>query len=57
MMIMILIPRDYLYDFSCTDITNMFYKVYLDGFTNEDGSVNWLHSAASVEGYLPIQQF
>ena len=31
-------PRDYLYDFSCTDITNMFYKAYLDGFTNEDGS-------------------
>lgn len=45
-------PRDYLYDFSCTDITNMFYKVYLDGFTNEDGSVNWLPGAASVEGIL-----
>ena len=30
----------------------MFYKVYLDGFTNEDGSVNWLPGAASVEGIL-----
>lgn len=28
------------------------YKVYLDGFTNEDGSVNWLPGAASVEGIL-----
>lgn len=45
-------PEDYLYDFSWTDITNMFYKVYLDGFTNEDGSVNWLPGAASVEGIL-----
>lgn len=45
-------PKDYLYDFSWTDITNMFYKVYLDGFTNEDGSVNWLPGAASVEGIL-----
>lgn len=44
--------EDYLYDFSWTDITNMFYKVYLDGFTNEDGSVNWLPGAASVEGIL-----
>ena len=30
----------------------MFYRVYLDGFTNEDGSVNWLPGAASVEGIL-----
>ena len=45
-------PKDYLYDFSWTDITNMFYRVYLDGFTNEDGSVNWLPGAASVEGIL-----
>lgn len=45
-------PEEYLYDFSWTDITNMFYKVYLDGFTNEDGSVNWLPGAASVEGIL-----
>ena len=45
-------PKDYLYDFSWTDITNMFYKVYLDGFTNDDGSVNWLPGAASVEGIL-----
>ncbi len=45
-------PKDYLYDFAWTDITNMFYKVYLDGFTNDDGSVNWLPGAASVEGIL-----
>ena len=45
-------PGDYLYDFAWTDITNMFYKVYLDGFTNSDGSVNWLPGAASVEGIL-----
>ncbi len=44
--------KDFLYDFSWTDITNMFYKVYLDGFVNEDGSVNWLPGAASVEGIL-----
>lgn len=45
-------PQDYLYDFAWTDITNMFYKVYLDGFTNDNGSVNWLPGAASVEGIL-----
>ncbi len=45
-------PEDYLYDFAWTDITSMFYKVYLDGFTNEDGSINWLPGAASVEGIL-----
>ena len=48
--------EQYLYDFSWTDITSMFYKVYLDGFTNEDGSVNWLPGAASVEGILANTQ-
>ena len=42
-------PKDYLYDFSWTDITNMFYRVYLDGFTNEDGSVN----KSKVEFFSP----
>ncbi|MDD6333410.1 MAG: ABC transporter substrate-binding protein [Clostridia bacterium] len=45
-------PEDYLYDFAWTDITGMFYKVYLDNFTNRDGTINWLPGAASIEGIL-----
>ena len=34
--------KDYLYDLSNTELANTYYGSYLDSYTYDDGTVNWL---------------
>lgn len=43
---------DYLYDLSNTELANSFYGSYLDSYTYDDGSVNWLPTCAEVDGII-----
>ena len=38
--------KDYLYDLSNTDLAATYYGSYLDSYTYDDGSVNWLPTCA-----------
>ena len=44
--------KDYLYDLSNTDLANTYYGSYLDSYTYDDGSVNWLPTCAEVDGII-----
>ena len=44
--------KDSLMDLSTTSEAGTFYDSYLDSFTNEDGSINWLPLSADVHGFI-----
>ena len=44
--------KDYLYDLSNTDLATTYYGSYLDSYTYDDGSVNWLPTCAEVDGII-----
>lgn len=44
--------KDSLMDLSATNEASAVYNVYLNNFTNEDGSVNWLPVAADAHGFV-----
>ena len=44
--------KDSLMDLSMTSEAGTFYDSYLDSFTNEDGSINWLPLSADVHGFI-----
>ncbi|MBP9001789.1 MAG: extracellular solute-binding protein [Lachnospiraceae bacterium] len=44
--------KDYLYDLSNTDLATSYYGSYLDSYTYEDGSVNWLPTCAEVDSII-----
>lgn len=44
--------KDYLYDLSNTELANTYYGSYLDSYTYDDGSVNWLPTCAEVDGII-----
>ena len=44
--------KDYLYDLSNTDLAATYYGSYLDSYTYDDGSVNWLPTCAEVDGII-----
>lgn len=44
--------KDNLMDLSVTSEASIIYDSYLQSFTNEDGSVNWLPLCADVHGFI-----
>lgn len=44
--------KDYLYDLSNTGLASTYYGSYLDSYTYDDGSVNWLPTCAEVDGII-----
>ena len=44
--------KDYLYDLSNTELANTYYGSYLDSYTYDDGSVNWLPTCAEVDSII-----
>lgn len=44
--------KDYLYDLSNTDLASTYYGTYLDNYTYDDGTVNWLPACAEVDGLI-----
>ena len=44
--------KDYLYDLSNTELANTSYGSYLDSYTYDDGTVNWLPTCAEVDGII-----
>ena len=44
--------KDYLYDLSNTELANTYYGSYLDSYTYDDGTVNWLPTCAEVDGII-----
>ena len=44
--------KDYLYDLSNTDLAATYFGSYLDSYTYDDGSVNWLPTCAEVDGII-----
>ena len=41
--------KDLLYDLSDTDIASTFYGSYLENYTYDDGTINWLPACADVD--------
>ena len=44
--------KEYLYDLSNTELANTYYGSYLDSYTYDDGTVNWLPTCAEVDGII-----
>lgn len=44
--------KDYLYDFSDTDLASDYYGTYLKNYTYDDGTVNWLPVCAEVDSFI-----
>lgn len=44
--------KNYLYDLSNTELANTYYGSYLDSYTYDDGSINWLPTCAEVDGII-----
>ncbi|MGI6195591.1 MAG: 5'-nucleotidase C-terminal domain-containing protein [Eubacteriales bacterium] len=44
--------KDFLYDLSNTELAGTYYGSYLDSYTYDDGSVNWLPTCAEVDGII-----
>ena len=44
--------KDYLYDLSNTELAATYFGSYLDSYTYDDGSVNWLPTCAEVDGII-----
>ena len=47
-----LLLKDYLYDLSNTELAATYFGSYLDSYTYDDGSVNWLPTCAEVDGII-----
>lgn len=44
--------KDYLYDLSNTDLASTYFGTFLDNYTYDDGTVNWLPACAEVDGLI-----
>ena len=44
--------KDYLYDLSNTELANTYYGSYLNSYTYDDGTVNWLPTCAEVDSFI-----
>ena len=44
--------KDLLYDLSNTELAATFYGTYLDSYTYNDGTINWLPACAVVDGLI-----
>ena len=44
--------KDYLYDLSNTELAATYYGSYLDSYTYDDGTVNWLPTCAEVDSFI-----
>ena len=44
--------KDYLYDLSNTALAGTYYGSYLNSYTYDDGTVNWLPTCAEVDGII-----
>lgn len=44
--------KDYLYDLSNTDLASTYYGTFLDNYTYDDGTVNWLPACAEVDSII-----
>ena len=44
--------KDYLYDLSNTELATTYYGSYLDSYTDDDGTVNWLPTCAEVDSFI-----
>ena len=44
--------KDYLYDLSNAELAATYFGSYLDSYTYDDGSVNWLPTCAEVDGII-----
>ena len=44
--------KDGLYDLSNTELADSYYRTYLDSYTYEDGTINWLPACAEVDSII-----
>lgn len=44
--------KDYLYDLSNTELASTYYGTFLDSYTYDDGTVNWLPACAEVDSII-----
>lgn len=44
--------KDFLYDLCDTEIASTFYGTYLDNYTYDDGTINWLPACADVDSII-----
>ena len=44
--------KDYLYDLGDTELASTYYGTYLDNYTYDDGTVNWLPACAEVDSFI-----
>lgn len=44
--------KDYLYDLGDTELAATYYGTYLDNYTYDDGTVNWLPACAEVDSFI-----
>ncbi|MGN1140738.1 MAG: ABC transporter substrate-binding protein, partial [Oliverpabstia sp.] len=44
--------KDYLYDLGDTELASTYYGTYLDSYTYDDGTVNWLPACAEVDSFI-----
>lgn len=44
--------KDYLYDLSNTELASTYYGTFLDNYTYDDGTVNWLPACAEVDSFI-----
>ena len=44
--------KDYLYDLSNSELAGTYYGSYLDSYTYDDGTVNWLPTCAEVDSFI-----
>lgn len=44
--------KDYLYDLSNTELASTYYGTYLDNYTYDDGTINWLPACAEVDSLI-----
>ena len=44
--------KDFLYDLSNTELAGTYYGSYLDSYTYDDGTVNWLPTCAEVDSFI-----
>ena len=44
--------KDYLYDLSNSELAGTYFGSYLDSYTYDDGTVNWLPTCAEVDSFI-----
>ena len=44
--------KELLYDLSDTELASTFYGTYLDNYTYDDGTINWLPACADVDSII-----